>query len=111
MGQVAPLEYALGRIDLASRGGLLASGGEVRKMPNSGTRRVVAKWAPDRTECVCATCRRPMGDKVKHCVLDHDGGAFVLCDPCYLRDERRYGWEHRGDPHPQRWALSGVRGR
>jgi hypothetical protein len=61
--------------------------------------------------CLCSTCRRLMVDEVKHCVLDHDGGSFVLCDACYLRDERRNEWELRGDPVPRRWAVSGAVGR
>ena len=48
--------------------------------------------------CLCAGCRRLMIDEVKHCVLDIDGGSFALCDSCYLRDQRRNGWEYQGVP-------------
>jgi len=77
-------------------------------MRSSETRRV-AKRAPDsllEDPCLCATCRRPMADEVKHCVPDHGEGSFVLCDTCYLRDERHFGWEHRSNPLPKRWARS-----
>jgi hypothetical protein len=45
-----------------------------------------------------------MVDEVKHCMLDQHGGSLILCDSCYLRDERRYGWEHRANPWPKRWG-------
>jgi hypothetical protein len=45
-----------------------------------------------------------MVDGIKHCVLDDDALPFVLCDTCYLQDERRYGWEHRANPFPARWG-------
>ena len=59
--------------------------------------------------CLCTRCRRLMVDEVKHCLLDQHGGSLILCDSCYLRDERRYGWEHRGNPFPGR--LGRVVGR
>jgi hypothetical protein len=52
-----------------------------------------------------------MVNEVKHCVLDPDWGSLILCDSCYVGDERRYDWEHRGNPLPQRWALSRATGR
>jgi len=56
-----------------------------------------------------------MVDEVKHCVLDQHGGSLILCDSCYLRDERRYGWEHRAN-HGRKdgagWSVaSRARGR
>jgi hypothetical protein len=80
-------------------------------MRRSGTRRV-AKRALESSltdACLCATCRRPMLNEVKHCVLDRENGSLILCDSCYLLDERRYDWEHRGNPFPQRRALSHAR--
>ena len=71
-------------------------------MRRSGTRRV-GKRAPESKftdECRCATCRRPMAHELKHCVLDAEAGAFIMCDTCYLRDERRFAWEHRANPLP-----------
>jgi hypothetical protein len=50
-----------------------------------------------------------MGGEVKHCVLDHDLGSLILCDSCYVQDDRHYGWEHRGNPFPAR--LGRVVGR
>jgi|HubBroStandDraft_1064217.scaffolds.fasta_scaffold14008_2 hypothetical protein len=82
-------------------------------MRSSETRRI-AKRAADTSlddRCLCATCRRPMVNEVKHCVLDPDWGSLILCDSCYVGDERRYDWEHRGNPLPQRWALSRATGR
>jgi hypothetical protein len=69
-------------------------------MRESGIRRVAKRASELTDECICATCRRPIVDEVKHCALDDDGGPFVLCDPCYLQDERRYVWENRGNPFP-----------
>ena len=80
--------------------------GKRRKTPSSGTRRV-AKRVPDasrKSACLCTTCQRPIVNDVKHCVLGDDALPFVLCDTCYLRDERRYGWEHRANPFPATWG-------
>jgi hypothetical protein len=86
------------------------------EMRSSGTRRV-SKRAPESSficgacglvqgpdACLCVSCRRLIFDEVKHCVFDQVEGSFVLCDSCYLRDERRNSWEHRGDPLPRRWG-------
>lgn len=59
--------------------------------------------------CLCATCKRLVVDEVKHCVLDEYDGSLILCDSCFLRDDRRNDWEHRGDVVPKRWALLGGR--
>lgn len=76
-------------------------------MRSSETRRIAKRACESSLDpCLCAVCGRPIGDEVKHCVFDDENGSFVLCDPCYVRDERRYGWEHRGNPFPQKRALS-----
>jgi hypothetical protein len=59
--------------------------------------------------CLCTTCKRLVVNEVKHCVLDECGGSLILCDSCYVRDDRRNDWEHRGDVVPRRWALLGGR--
>ena len=74
----------------------------------------VSKRAPDDSStdaCLCATCERPMGSGIKHCIDDVVEGAFVLCDTCYLGDDRRNEWEYRGALLPKKAALSGARGR
>jgi hypothetical protein len=73
-------------------------------MYESGARRVAKRASELGDDCICATCARPIVDAVKHCVLDQDGAPFVLCDACYLEDERRNGWEYRGNPFPWRWG-------
>jgi hypothetical protein len=76
---------------------------ENRRMPNSATHRVRSPTDP----CLCASCKRPMAHEVKHCIQDSADGFFMLCDACYLKDDRRNDWEHRGDIVPKRWALLG----
>jgi hypothetical protein len=82
-------------------------------MRSSETRRVAERATDSSLEglCLCAACRQPMVNGVKHCVLDPENGSLVLCDPCYLSDERRYGWENRVNPLPRRWARSRATGR
>jgi hypothetical protein len=50
-----------------------------------------------------------MTHEVKHCVLDEEDGSLILCDACFLGDERRFRWEGRGDLVPKRWGRSGRR--
>jgi hypothetical protein len=82
-------------------------------MHDSGTRRI-GKRTPD-SSCadapLCAMCRQPMVDEVKHCINDTAEGFIVLCDSCYFGDERRNAWEYRGVLLPKKSPLFGGRRR